>query len=98
MRHIWISIVLLPLLLVVLPLAGVIMKDAPLAPYLEFPPLTIYVQHAPFSWSAFVLLALLLTSVSGPLILRIVQDSGLVPAVFLQNWEISASLVISDYA
>ena len=73
MRHIWISIVFLPLLLVVLPLAGVMLQGKPLAVYLEFPPLTIYVQHAPFSWIAFMLLGLLLFSVLGRLILRLAR-------------------------
>ena len=73
MRHIWISIVFLPLLLVVLPLAGVMLQGKPLAVYLEFPPLTIYLQHAPFSWIAFMLLGLLLFSVLGRLILRLAR-------------------------
>jgi hypothetical protein len=76
MRHIWISIFFLPLLLVVLPLTGIMMQGGSLAPYLEFPPLTLYVQHAPFSWYAFVLLALLLTCVLGPLIRRLIHDFG----------------------
>jgi hypothetical protein len=73
MRHIWISIFLLPLLLVLLPLVGVMVKGEALAPYLEFPPLTIYVRHAPFSWPAFILLALLPTSVLSILIRRYAQ-------------------------
>jgi len=85
MRHIWISIFFLPLLLVVLPLTGVMIKGGSLAPYLEFPPLTLYVQHAPFSWSAFILLALLLTCVLGPLIRRLIHDYGSGPAVPLHK-------------
>jgi hypothetical protein len=85
MRHIWISIFFLPVLLVVLPLTGVMIKGGSLAPYLEFPPLTLYVQHAPFSWSAFILLALLLTCVLGPLIRRLIHDSGSGPAVTLHK-------------
>jgi hypothetical protein len=81
MRHIWITLVLLPLLLVGLPLTGVMIKGGPLAPYLEFPPLTIYVQHAPFSWYAFVLLALLPAAVLVPLIRRLVHDPGSGPPV-----------------
>jgi len=73
MRHIWISIVLLPLLLVVLPLTGAMVKGVDLAPYLEFPPLTSYVPHAPFSWPIFILLALPPVLVLGILIRRYLQ-------------------------
>ena len=43
--------------LVLPPLAGIVILGLPLDPYLEFPPLTRYVWHEPFSWTAFVLLA-----------------------------------------
>jgi hypothetical protein len=43
-------------LLLGLPLAGVWLAGHGLHPYLEFPPLTRYVQHAGFSWPVFVLL------------------------------------------
>ncbi len=39
------------------PLLGVYLRGKPLADYLEFPPLTRYVPHAPFSWGVFTLLA-----------------------------------------
>ncbi|MFC1896348.1 hypothetical protein ACFL0Q_06775, partial [Thermodesulfobacteriota bacterium] len=38
-------------LLVALPLAGVWLAGLPVSRYFEFPPLTSYVQHAPFSWA-----------------------------------------------
>ena len=60
--------VFLPLLLIMLPLAGVMLQGRPLAVYLEFPPLTVYVQHVPFSWVAFLLLGLLPISILVPLI------------------------------
>ena len=44
-------------LMIVLPLAGVYLRDEALQTYLEFPPLTRYVDHAPFSWPAFFLFA-----------------------------------------
>jgi len=40
------------------PLAGLALAGRPLAPYLEFPPRTEAVAHAPFSWLAFALLSL----------------------------------------
>jgi hypothetical protein len=83
MKHIWISMVFLPLLLVILPLAGVMLQGKPLAAYVEFPPLTVYVQHAPFSWVAFLLLGLLTVSVLVPLIRRFLRYTGPDPAPFI---------------
>ena len=65
--------VFLPLLLIILPLAGVILQGRPLVVYLEFPPLTVYVQHVPFSWVAFLLLGLLPISILVPLTLRFLR-------------------------
>jgi len=76
MRHIRISLIILPLLLVGLPLVGVMLRGEVLAPYLEFPPLTRYVQHAPFSWTIFVLLALLVLAVLSPFIMRYGRVGG----------------------
>ena len=67
---------LLPLLLVGLPLTGVMIKGGALQPYLEFPPLTLYVQHAPFSWSVFIILALLPVFVFAPFIRRFIYYYG----------------------
>ena len=75
--------VFLPLLLVILPLAGVMLQGKPLAAYVEFPPLTVYVQHAPFSWVAFLLLGLLTVSVLVPLIRRFLRYTGPDPAPFI---------------
>ncbi len=52
-------VLFLPVLLVGLPLAGVLVAGLPVYMYWEFPPLTRYVSHAPFSWIVFVLLLLL---------------------------------------
>ena len=81
MRHVWVSIFLLPLLLVLLPLAGVMVSGVELRPYLEFPPLTRYVQHAPYYRPVFVFLALLVLTAVAPLIRRLIQVRGRVPAV-----------------
>jgi hypothetical protein len=40
------------------PLAGLAFAGRPLAPYLDFPPRTEALAHAPFSWMAFALLCL----------------------------------------
>ena len=50
---------LLTLLLVGLPLLGLVVAGRPVAPYLAFPPRTRFVTHAPFSWTAFALIGLL---------------------------------------
>lgn len=41
------------------PLSGLLSAQVELAPYLEFPPRTIFISHLGFSWSAFVLVAVL---------------------------------------
>jgi hypothetical protein len=40
------------------PLMGLALAGRPLGPYLDFPPRTQLVVHAPFSWAAFILFAL----------------------------------------
>jgi hypothetical protein len=80
MRHILVSIFLLPLLLVGLPLGGVMLQGKSLAPYLEFPPLIPFVPHAPFSWPVFILLGLLPVLALAPLILRFLHYSGAYPS------------------
>ena len=46
-------------LVVMLPLLGPVLSGRDLSLYLQFPPRTIYVEHAPFSWPVFICLALL---------------------------------------
>lgn len=41
-----------------LPLLGLVAADAPVSEYLDFPPRTRFVPHAPFAWSVFLLFAL----------------------------------------
>ena len=58
-------------MLLSLPLIGAWLAGFPIARYLEFPPQTRYVQHAPFSWSAFFVIALLIAAgVLAPVIIR----------------------------
>ena len=71
MRRILITIFLLPVLLLGLPLTGVLIRGENPSPYLAFPPLTGFVRHAPFSWSVFILLALLVVMALIPLILKL---------------------------
>lgn len=62
------------LLLCGLPLIGVLLTGRPLALYLEFPPLTRYVTHAPFSWGMFTLFALLIGGALAPFTWRVLRS------------------------
>src|SRR5262245_4661422 len=48
-------LIMLTALLIGLPIVGATWTGHPMALYLEFPPHTQYVQHAPLSWPAFAL-------------------------------------------
>ena len=50
-----------------LPLLGVYLAGYPLNRYLEFPPKTQYIEHAPFSWPAFAVLTVTILAVVIPL-------------------------------
>jgi hypothetical protein len=53
-------------MLVGLPLAGIALARRPVSDYMEFPPLTRYIEHADFSWTAFgVFLSLNLLMLAG---------------------------------
>jgi len=51
-----------------LPLLGVWIAGFEVRQYLEFPPVTRYVQHAPFSWKVFCIYAFLILAWSLPLL------------------------------
>lgn len=53
LARICLQVVVFVSLLLVLPLLGLVLADQPVAPYLEFPPRTHLIDHAPFSWAAF---------------------------------------------
>jgi hypothetical protein len=59
------------LMLLGLPLAGVWMAGYNVITYLEFPPQTHYVEHAPFSWPVFIGLAAIVLVVVLPVLFRI---------------------------
>jgi hypothetical protein len=48
---------ILSLILIILPLLGVAFTGQALGPYLEVPPLTRYVRHAPSNWLVFAVIA-----------------------------------------
>ncbi|HPR46617.1 MAG TPA: hypothetical protein PK341_01415 [Spirochaetota bacterium] len=57
-------------LLLGLPLSGVMLAGYPAGRYLEFPPVTRFIGHAPFSWTAFAVFALLIGFSIAPFIIR----------------------------
>jgi hypothetical protein len=62
-RRLLLKLSVLGAMLVGLPLLGAGLAGLPLSRYAEFPPKTVHVAHAPFSWIAFVLYAGFLLSV-----------------------------------
>lgn len=46
-------------MLIGLPVVGIRATGSDIGPYLEFPPVTRYVAHAPFDWAAFILIGAL---------------------------------------
>jgi hypothetical protein len=69
-----VKFIILATLLLGLPLLGVILDEQPLSNYLEFPPKTRYVQHAPFSVMAFGAYALSILAVVVPLMVKCLQS------------------------
>jgi hypothetical protein len=66
----FLKFIILVVILLGLPLAGVFIAGHPVIQYLEFPPKTQYVQHAGFAWSAFALYAIAILAVVLPIGIR----------------------------
>jgi len=64
------EVVILAAMLLGLPLAGVLLAQAPLSRYFEFPPRTYYVEHAPFSSIAFIAYSLFVVLTLSPFLVR----------------------------
>ena len=62
-----IKFLILATMLLGLPLLGVMTAGYPVGRYLEFPPQTRYVTHAPFSWLTFAVIAVSILAVVLPL-------------------------------
>jgi hypothetical protein len=75
MIRLLIKFLMLTVMLLGLPLLGIWAAGYPLLDYLEFPPQTRYVRHAPFSGWAFVLYSLLISACAAPLIVRALKPS-----------------------
>jgi hypothetical protein len=57
--------------MVLLPLCGALLAGNEAATYIEFPPLTRYVEHAGFSWLAFIAMALVILAAVVPVVVRV---------------------------
>jgi len=83
-------VVIAAALVLLLPLAGAAVVGKPLPPYLQFPPKTPDVRHAPFSLPVFLALALLILAAAVPLLLRLYssrrKEDPLKPAVPFPWW------------
>ncbi len=60
-------------MLIGLPLIGVALAGKPLAPYLQFPPDTTFVVHAPFSWWVFSALTGAVVACMTPFVYRVIH-------------------------
>jgi hypothetical protein len=70
MRRIIFKFSILTGMLLGLPLLGIILAGYPIHRYLEFPPESRYISHAPFSWFVFSAYLLFIIAVTLPLIKR----------------------------
>lgn len=64
-------------MLIGLPVAGVALAGQPVSPYLAFPPMTNFVTHAPFSWSVFVAMAVLVLVCVAPFLYCLIRGKPL---------------------
>jgi hypothetical protein len=65
---------ILAAMLLGLPMAGVLVAGIPASRYFEFPPRIHYVEHAPFSWIAFITYSLFIVAVAGPFVLHVLRN------------------------
>lgn len=73
MQRVLLKLLVFAAMVLGLPLLGVWVAGKPVARYLEFPPTTRYVEHAPFSLPLFLLGTLLVLVPLAPFILRAVR-------------------------
>lgn len=76
-RKLFTLLIPLAAMLIGLPLAGVALSGDPVSPYLAFPPVTNFVSHAPFSWSVFLSLAMLVLVCVTPFVYCLMRNRPL---------------------
>lgn len=74
MRSLFLKFSILASMLLGLPLLGIILAGHPVSRYLEFPPETRYICHAPFSWIAFTAYTLFILAVVLPLVIKAIES------------------------
>jgi len=68
-----IKLIILSGILLGLPFLGVMLAGLPVQRYLEFPPETQYIDHAPFSWIVFTGYSLFILAVILPIFIKILK-------------------------
>jgi len=70
------------------PLVGLALAGEPLEPFLDFPPRTKFVQHAPFSWAAFAVFSLPALAAAGLCLVGLAhaKPRPLTPARHFPRW------------
>jgi hypothetical protein len=71
MRHFLVKFLFLAIILLGLPLFGAALAGLPMRQYLEFPPETRYVIHAPFLWIAFAVYGLFILALVIPVLIKV---------------------------
>lgn len=62
------------LMIFALPPAGVALAGELSVSYLDFPPRSTFLTHAPFSWTAFVLILLFVMTMTLPVVIRLIRN------------------------
>ncbi len=73
MKNFLIKLIILSGILLGLPFLGITLAGLPVNRYLEFPPETQYIDHAPFSWIAFTGYSLFILAVILPIFIKILR-------------------------
>ena len=64
------------MMLLGLPMLGIVLANKEIATYLQFPPHTSYVEHAPFSWPVFIGYSIFVLAVVSPFLIQILKVTG----------------------
>jgi hypothetical protein len=67
---------ILPVMLIGLPILGILLTGHPIERYLEFPPRTLYVIPAAFSWAHFAAFSVLVLTFTAPLLKRCIHAAA----------------------
>ncbi len=73
-KDVLLKFLILASMLLGLPMLGIVLAGYPVLRYLEFPPETLYVSHAPFSWVAFIAYSGFIIAVVLPLLIPSVRS------------------------